>query len=380
MNKIQKVGVYFFIYVMAVAMIASTSTAVLVYASSTTEDDGWVEGDDDSQGEISSQEELEEAYEGSQWEDDIGPNEFEEATNNDDDDDNDDEDNDNKNSPYCDEVDNDYSGSCFDRYDTDDITGLYPCKDGSQVSDPQGCESTSNVETTLNELGGIASCLYDTSLLQCAPVNGECRDGYGMNEDSRCFPEHSKCPDGYHGHQDDESGECIPNNIPCTQGYVMTVMTNGGDNCEQRQQISCVDVPFYLTCDSQKKDGKDSSNNSGSTGSGTSSSTTKTIIVNQPSSTANAADVSNCKLDGSADGIQQIFDTAKYQACKLHTNNDKIYYDGFVTGCMNVGNTKLICETVANSNILNINTQNPETPAATTIPQSLQAIQPAAVN
>ena len=113
-----------------------TSATVSVY--STVEDDGWVEGDDDSQGEISSQEELEEAYEGSQWEDDIGPNKFEEATNIDANDDNDDnDDNDNNNLPYCDEVDNDNTGSCFDRYDTDDITGLYPCKDGSQVSDPQ---------------------------------------------------------------------------------------------------------------------------------------------------------------------------------------------------------------------------------------------------
>jgi len=133
-----------------------------------------------------------------------------------------------------------------------------------------------------------------------------------------------------------------------------------------------------MTCDSQKKkNDKDSNNNSGSSSSG--SSTTKTIVVNPTSSTANAADVSACKLDGNADGIQQKFDTAKYQACKLHTNNDKIYYDGFVTGCMQVGNTKLICETVANSNILNINTQIPQT-LATTIPQSSQAIQPAAIN
>jgi hypothetical protein len=135
-------------------------------------------------------------------------------------------------------------------------------------------------------------------------------------------------------------------------------------------------MTFYLTCDSQKKkeDGNGGSSSS-------SSSTTKTIVVDPSSKTtpaitfANAADVSNCKLDGSADGIQQKFDTAKYQACKLHTNNDKIYYDGFVTGCMQVGNTKLICEAVANSNILNINTQTP-----TTIPLPTQTIQPTMTN
>ena len=84
MNSIQRTAVYVLINVMAITMITSTLTSISVNAG--TEDDGWVEGDDDSQGEISSQEELEDAYEGSQWEDDIGPNEFEEATDNDDDD------------------------------------------------------------------------------------------------------------------------------------------------------------------------------------------------------------------------------------------------------------------------------------------------------
>ena len=78
MNKIQRTAVYTLINVMAITMITSTLTSISVNA--VTEDDGWVEGDDDSQGEISNQEELEDAYEGSQWEDDIGPNEFEEAT------------------------------------------------------------------------------------------------------------------------------------------------------------------------------------------------------------------------------------------------------------------------------------------------------------
>ena len=68
---------------LAVAVLTMvTSNQLSIYASPTTEDDGWVEGDDDSQGEISSQEELEEAYEGTQWEDDIGSNEFEDAADN----------------------------------------------------------------------------------------------------------------------------------------------------------------------------------------------------------------------------------------------------------------------------------------------------------
>ena len=102
---------------------------------------------------------------------------------------------------------------------------IVQCSNGSTATSQESC--------SLNELGGTAPlvpgqvpledkpCLYDTSLPQCAPVDGKCRDGYGTNENGRCFPQHSKCPDGYHGHEDDESGECIPNKIPCSQGYTV---------------------------------------------------------------------------------------------------------------------------------------------------------------
>jgi hypothetical protein len=124
-----------------------------------------------------------------------------------------------------------------------------------------------------------------------------------------------------------------------------------------------------MTCDGQKtKDDKDNSNSGSS-----SSSTTKTIVINPSCTISNAVDISNCKLDGSADGIQQKFDTAKYQVCKLHTNSDKVYYDGFITGCMQLGNTKLICEAIADSNILNIKTQL----QTQTTTQPTQELQPA---
>jgi hypothetical protein len=35
------------------------------------------------------------------------------------------------------------------------------------------------------------------------------------------------------------------------------------------------------------------------------------------------------------------FDPVKYQASGLYTNGDKTYYDGFVTGYMQIGKTKL---------------------------------------
>jgi hypothetical protein len=103
-----------------------------------------------------------------------------------------------------------------------------------------------------------------------------------------------------------------------------------------------------------------------------------TIIENAPKLAAPRSvlwgdvplEVSNCKLEGSTDGIQQKFNPVRYHACGLYTSADKAYYDGFVTGCMQVGNTKLICEIVANSNIV--------APPAQT--QSTQAIQPSGVS
>jgi hypothetical protein len=44
-----------------------------------------------------------------------------------------------ENQPYCDEVSDDYSGGCWDRKDYDQDTGLYPCKDGSEVEDWRDC-------------------------------------------------------------------------------------------------------------------------------------------------------------------------------------------------------------------------------------------------
>jgi hypothetical protein len=41
--------------------------------------------------------------------------------------------------PYCDLVSDDYRGTCHDRKDYDEETGLYPCKDGSDVKDYRDC-------------------------------------------------------------------------------------------------------------------------------------------------------------------------------------------------------------------------------------------------
>ena len=124
------------------SMIITTTPAVLtVLLSAITipygvfgieEDDGWVEGDYEG----SPKEQEERAEE--DWEDAGRPGE--DNDNNDDenvdDDNSENENNANDDNRYCDQDD---SGSCWDRKDYDEETGLYPCIDGSQVTDWRKC-------------------------------------------------------------------------------------------------------------------------------------------------------------------------------------------------------------------------------------------------
>ena len=94
------------------------------------------------------------------------------------------------------------------------------------------------------------------------------------------------------------------------------------------------------------------------------------------------AEVSSCRLDGSTNGIQQMFDTAKYQACGLYPNGQKAYSDGFVMGCTQVGNTQQLCQAFVVMNTQQIQTAlQPQTQPnmlSTTQPtQPTQPIQPA---
>ena len=163
---------------LAIAIITLiTSNQLSIYASPTTEDDGWTEGDYEG----SPEEQEEQAHD--DWEDAGKPG--------DDNNDNDNGDNDNndlprcelgvvvdcifndlgqtcevgssedacqdiyggvqgsperdqngqlinKPNPYCDQVDN--PKDCWDRRDYDQATGLYPCNDGTQKTDWRDCK------------------------------------------------------------------------------------------------------------------------------------------------------------------------------------------------------------------------------------------------
>jgi hypothetical protein len=52
-------------------------------------------------------------------------------------------------------------------------------------------------------------CRFTPNHPICAPgEDGECDEGFAMNEDGNCFPR-GDCPDGYHRANDDETGACI---------------------------------------------------------------------------------------------------------------------------------------------------------------------------
>jgi hypothetical protein len=93
-----------------------------------------------------------------------------------------------------------------------------------------------------------------------------------------------------------------------------------------------------------------------------------------------AAEESSCKILGSADGILQKFDTARYQACGLYANSQKAYSDGFIVGCTQASNTQLICQSFVDSNIINTNIQTTQTPTQAATQPTQQGIQPAAMN
>jgi hypothetical protein len=66
-------------------------------------------------------------------------------------------DNDYDDKPYCDQVGSDYQETCFDSQDYDDMTGLAPCSDGSQVLNYNDCPDHEDI----NEDGCYDSGISD---------------------------------------------------------------------------------------------------------------------------------------------------------------------------------------------------------------------------
>lgn len=91
------------------------------------------------------------------------------------------------------------------------------------LNDDQNIAGESNTPNVSPNSQPDGDCLFDPSLPKCAPdENGNCPEGFHMNEDEQCFPAHDRCPSGYYSHEDDESGKCISDSVPCQPGYIMS--------------------------------------------------------------------------------------------------------------------------------------------------------------
>lgn len=76
-------------------------------------------------------------------------------------------------------------------------------------------------------------CKFDAYQIKCQPGSEqECPWGPGTNEDYSCVPNDIECPVGYNIEDDDESGQCIPNEICEAYDNMVLIEREGeGDRC-----------------------------------------------------------------------------------------------------------------------------------------------------
>jgi hypothetical protein len=73
--------------------------------------------------------------------------------------------------PYCDKVGPDYRGSCHDRKDYSDVTGLYTCNDGTHKTDWRGCkDATENRDDNSDDNSKTTSTPLPYSTVVPGPV------------------------------------------------------------------------------------------------------------------------------------------------------------------------------------------------------------------
>lgn len=77
-------------------------------------------------------------------------------------------------------------------------------------------------------------CLFTPQHPSCPkPVDGDCPEGWGQNENEQCFPSSIKCPEGFWRADDDETGACVK--IPASPIY-------------EPDNPFCVDDPEHIGC------------------------------------------------------------------------------------------------------------------------------------
>jgi hypothetical protein len=132
--------------------------------------------------------------------------------------------------PYCDLVSDDYRGACHDRKDYDELTGLYPCRDGSDVKDWRDCKDAGKhpaekkypkqrICTTGMDAGSLA-CSEGITVEQYCAKNPQTQGCPRATPPEQCgalitlacplgpgFPEPTECARGWHL---DERNTCQP--------------------------------------------------------------------------------------------------------------------------------------------------------------------------
>jgi hypothetical protein len=107
-------------------------------------------------------------------------------------------------SPYCDLVPDDYQGTCHDRRDIDEITGKYPCNDGTQADDWRDCADASvplpgpspspkPCDPVTDPNCDPVVCPANPQVIDGDCVPSECKAGFKL-VDGVCDPL-PKCPD-----------------------------------------------------------------------------------------------------------------------------------------------------------------------------------------
>jgi hypothetical protein len=91
------------------------------------------------------------------------------------------------------------------------------------------------------------SCLFDTFQLKCIPGSEqECPEGFGTGDPETCFSKtfingkwEWKCPKGYHNVDDDETGQCYPNEGGCEYDDMVLLTNRAGrsDRCASLDYI-----------------------------------------------------------------------------------------------------------------------------------------------
>lgn len=126
-------------------------------------------------------------------------------------------------------------------------TSSSPLSDDDSANSQQNTDNglaRSNDDSVVVLSNPDEDCLFDPSMPKCAPdENGNCPEGFGMNEDGQCFPR-GGCPDGYHRVDDDESGRCIPNSDGCPPGMIFRPNMK---SCGEKEYV-CSQYPELKEC------------------------------------------------------------------------------------------------------------------------------------